>query len=76
MWPSDCWVTAYVALEQKSLETPGLDSDTYQLVFKAVCVRSYLAEFCETLRTVEKIKLSFREALHKLWVILISVKLK
>jgi len=25
MWPSDCWVTAYVALEQKSLETPELD---------------------------------------------------
>jgi len=24
MWPSDCWVTAYVALEQKSLETPAL----------------------------------------------------
>ena len=25
MWPSDCWVTAYVALEQKSLETPDLE---------------------------------------------------
>jgi len=27
MGPSDCWVTAYVALEQKSLETPGQDDD-------------------------------------------------
>ena len=36
MWPSDCWVTAYVALEQKSLETPGLRwcNDRLESTFK------------------------------------------
>jgi len=44
MWPSDCWVTAYVALEQKSLETPVLNKGGQSTVQMITREETYLQQ--------------------------------